>query len=244
MPSTDTDAVLKPVMAALENQPGVNLHAYPIHVSIAGDVLAMEGEVATVAAKKLALEAAARASSLRGIVDRLHVAPAEHRGDGAILDTISAALLQQIDFRNCTLRVIDKGRTDTLREALGPDNCGDITVAVADGIITLDGHVISLSHKRIAGILAWWMPGCRDVVNGLEMEPAEDDNDDEVADALRLALELDPLVNPEQIQITSRDYVVTLYGVVHSEQEKARAELDAWCLFGVDRVINNLRALA
>lgn len=241
MPSKNM--VLKQVMAALENERGVNLHSSPNQVSVTGDVLTMEGEVDNISTKKLALEVAARTEGIRGIVDRLRVTPAEHRGDGAILDAVSAALQQQIDFRNCTLRVIDKGRVDILHDAIGPDNCGDITVSVEDGVITLDGHVISLSHKRIAGILAWWTPGRRDVVNGLGVEPPESDNDDEVADALRLVLELDPQVNPEQIQVTSRDCVVTLDGFVRTEREKQLAELDAWYLFGVDKVVNNLNVL-
>jgi osmotically-inducible protein OsmY len=238
MPSKD--AILKQVMAALESERGINLHSSPIQVSVEGDVLTMEGEVGNIAAKKLALEVAARTGGVRGIVDRLRVTPAEHRGDGAVLDAIVAAFQQQIDFRNCTLRVIDKGRVDTLHEALGADPCGDVTVSVKDGVITLDGHMISLSHKRIAGVLAWWTPGRRDVVNGLGVEPPENDNDDEVADALRLVLELDPQVDPDQIRVTSRDCVVTLDGFVRTAREKQLAELDAWYLFGVDKVVNNL----
>ncbi|HEX5022545.1 MAG TPA: hypothetical protein VFX54_17890 [Candidatus Binatia bacterium] len=29
------------------------------------------------------------------------------------------------------------------------------------------------THKRLAGVLAWWVPGTRDVVDGLEEVPAE-----------------------------------------------------------------------
>jgi osmotically-inducible protein OsmY len=114
-------------------------------------------------------------------------------------------------------------------------------VSVKDGVVTLDGWVISLSHKRMAGVLAWWVPGCRDVVDALEVLPPEQDNDDEVTDALTLVLEMDPTIpNPGQIRVNTRDYVVTLEGLVGTETEKNRAEQDAWCLFGVDRVINHL----
>ena len=46
------------------------------------------------------------------------------------------------------------------------------------------GAAISLSHKRLAGVLAWWTPGCRDVVNSLDIVPPERDSDEEVQDAL------------------------------------------------------------
>lgn len=46
-------------------------------------------------------------------------------------------------------------------------------IEVKKGIVTLNGEVPSLTHKRLAGVLAWWVPGTRDVVNGLEEVPAE-----------------------------------------------------------------------
>jgi osmotically-inducible protein OsmY len=169
------------------------------------------------------------------------VAPSEPRGDGAILDSLTALLLDARELKNCTLRVIRKGETFTLQEAGGEDASGDLLVAVKDGVVTLDGWVISLSHKRIAGVLAWWVPGCRDVVDALEVLPPEQDNDDEVSDALSLVLEMDPMIpHPGQIRILTRNYVVTLEGLAGSEAEKTRAEQDAWCLFAVDRVINHL----
>jgi osmotically-inducible protein OsmY len=100
--------------------------------------------------------------------------------------------------------------------------------------------VISHSHKRLAGVLAWWTPGCRDVVNSLYVEPAEEDNDEEVADALRLVLEMDPLVQAGQVRVSCRNFVVTLEGYVRTEEERRQAESDAWCLFAVDKVINRI----
>jgi osmotically-inducible protein OsmY len=34
--------------------------------------------------------------------------------------------------------------------------------------------------------------------------------------------------------------VVTLAGCVRTAEERRRAELDAWCLFAVDRVVNRI----
>jgi osmotically-inducible protein OsmY len=90
-------------------------------------------------------------------------------------------------------------------------------------------------------VLAWWVPGGRDVVNGLEVSPPEEDTDDEVTDAVRLVLEKDPFINADQIRVSTRNFVVTLDGVVRSPGQKQMAEHDAWYVFGVDNVINRLQ---
>lgn len=116
-----------------------------------------------------------------------------------------------------------------------------IDVEVTDGVVVLNGAVTSLSAKRLAGVLAWWVPGSRDVVNGLEVSPPQEDNDDEVVDAIRLVLEKDPFVNAAQIRVSCRNYIVTLEGLVKSEAQRQMAEADAWYVFRVDWVVNLLQ---
>lgn len=235
------EAILKQVHAAMEQEPRINLHRHPIRMELGNDgALTLEGEVEDIAAKKLAMELAGAVSGVRGVIDRLRVAPAERRGDGAIRDEVCRFLLEEPTLQNCSLHAWSKGRRESLREA-GAESAGTIEVAVDEGVITLDGEVISLSHKRMAGVLAWWTPGCRDVVNGLEVVPPEQDNDDELADALRLVWEKDPLLaDADLLRASARDYVLTLEGTVPREAEKKAAELDAWYLFGVDKVINRI----
>ncbi len=184
------EATIRQVRRALENEPRINLHRFPISVGVAGDdVVVLEGDVESLAAKKLALELAAAAAGIRDA--------GEGRGGG-------------------------------------------IEVAVADGVATLEGTVISLSHKRVAGVLAWWTPGCRDVVNSLAVVPGEEDGDAEVVEALRLVLEMDPLVPSDQVTVSCRNFVVTLDGCVGTDAERRQAERDAWALFAVDKVINRI----
>jgi len=106
--------------------------------------------------------------------------------------------------------------------------------------VTLDGEVPGLESKRLAGVLAWWVPGSRDVVNGLGVSPPEEDSDGATTDAVRQALEKDPFVNAAQIRVTTRGGAVTLEGVVPSEAEKEMAEADAWYVFGVGNVTDRL----
>lgn len=231
------EEMIKLVHRALEFEPRINLHRFPVTIGFIDGAVILEGEVERLAAKKLALEHAAAIEGVRGVIDRLHVAPSERRGDGAIRDSLDSALLAQAELRDCTIRSRAKGRVETLRDA---GASGEIEVEVKDGIVSLEGHVVSLSHKRLAGVLAWWAPGCRDVVNSLDVQPPEDDTDDEILDALRLVHEMDPLVQASQIRATCRDYVVTLNGFVRTEEERRRAEDDAWCLFAVDNVLNRI----
>jgi len=232
------------VHAALEREPRINIHRHPIRIESKDGAVTLEGEVADVAAKKLALSlassAAAAADGVRGVVDRLRVAPGEARGDGAVRDSLARILLEQPEFRNCTLRMRTNERILLLHEAKD-DAVGEIEISVIDGVIVLEGHVISVPHRLFAGVLAWWTPGRRDVINALALEPRYEERDDEVTEALRLALEADPLLEADQIRPHTRDWVVTLDGAVPTEEQRRRAELDAWSLSGVDRVVNRLQ---
>ena len=232
------------VHAALEREPRINIHRHPIRIESKDGAVTLEGEVADVAAKKLALNlassAAAGADGVRGVVDRLRVAPGEARGDGAVRDSLARILLEQPEFRNCTLRMRTNERILLLHEAKA-DPVGEIEISVTDGVIVLEGHVISVSHRLFAGVLAWWTPGRRDVINALALEPRYEERDDEVTEALRLALEADPLLEADQIRPHTRDWVVTLDGAVPTEEQRRRAELDAWSLAGVERVVNRLQ---
>ncbi len=236
---THDEKLVKEVLAALEREPRVKLHRYPIRVEYGDGILTLEGETETIAAKKIGLELAAAVPGVTGIVDRLRLVQAEPMGDGAVRDHVCAALVQEPVFHGHAIRAFVKEMWESVREAPG-EPAGVIEVEVMDGVVTLNGQVGSLSHKRTAGVLAWWVPGSRDVVNGIDVQPPEEDNDDEVTDAVRLVLEKDPFVNASQIRVSCRDFVVTLEGVVSKPLEREMAEADAWYVFRVERVINKL----
>jgi osmotically-inducible protein OsmY len=100
--------------------------------------------------------------------------------------------------------------------------------------------VTGLTQKRLAGVLAWWVPGSRDVINGMEVVPEQPDSDAEMAKAVRIVLKKDPFVNEERIRVSVRKSVVMLEGDVPSMPQREMVEFDAWYVFGVDKVVNNL----
>jgi hypothetical protein len=177
--------------------------------------------------------------NITDIVDRLHVIPPTQMGDGAILDAVRDILLQEPGLQNCTIRLKRKGTWETVREATVTPY-GVIQVSVTDGVVLLEDHVTSLIQKRLASVLAWWAPGIRDVINAMEVVPLQEDSDEEIANAVRLVLKKDRFVNAEHIRVTVKQAVVTLEGDAPSAPQEEMAELDAWYVFGVDKVDNRL----
>lgn len=239
-PLADTVAVLDRIRAAFEKEIRINLHRYPIKLAFAGDDLVLTGELEDVAAKKRALELAARAAPGVGLVDRLRVTTAQTMSDVELRDHVIKVLLEEPALEHCMLHSRLPHELQTHRDGM-PQPVGTIVVEVRDGVVTLNGEVPSLSHKRLVGVLAWWVAGCRDVVNGLAEVPAQQDNDDELAEAVRLVLEKDPLVNATKTQIRSRNGVVTLDGLVPNETMQRAAERDAWFVLGVRDVVNRIQ---
>lgn len=152
------EEIVKKVQAALEHEPRINLHRYPVHLDFQEGVLILEGDMEYLAAKKIALELASAVPGVNGIVDRIRVIPTRPMGDGAIRDHVRDAFLQEPALENCAIYVQRKGETEIIREAIH-EPAGSIEIAVENGVVTLNGWVPSLSHKRLAGVLAWWVPG-------------------------------------------------------------------------------------
>jgi osmotically-inducible protein OsmY len=112
-------------------------------------------------------------------------------------------------------------------------------------VVELSGSVPSLSPRRLAEAIAWWISGCRNVVNALRAEPPQRDGNDEVADAVGLVLEIDPaLPGAQPIGVAATFGVVTLRGTLHSAAQRQRAEHDAWCVDGVREVRNAIEVAA
>jgi osmotically-inducible protein OsmY len=232
---TVVEAVRRALGAAAE----LDLARHPVAVAFEAGVATLEGEVADVRAKRVALERAACVPGVAHVVDRLRVAPARRMTDAEIRDHLRDLLEREEAFAPLRHAPPTPGRD----APLAPDVwVGPLALTVREGVVTLAGFAPSLAHKRLAGVLAWWVPGVRDVVNGVEVVPPEEDDDGEITDAVRLALEMDPLVDAGEIAVATRGGVVTLAGVVPSDLQRRAAERDAWCVFGVDGVRTELHA--
>lgn len=228
------------VRATLRSEPrlGPRFHLKELRLDPDGVIL-LDGEVPSVAAKKLALEKVAAIQGIEGIADRLHVKPAARMTDKEIRVHVRNALIDDLTLASLEIRELDGGHWLLMRGIpLGAH--GTIDVEVDDGVVSLGGRVRGLVSKRLAGVIAWWVPGVRDVFNGIAVEPPEEDCPDMIAEAVRVVLEKDSSVNASQIGIDVRNREVRLTGLVPNEIERETAERDAWMIFGVDTVVNDI----
>lgn len=230
----------KEVSGALKQERRIDPHFHATVLELDDDgTVTLEGEAGTVAEKRLILERIARLPQVNGIVDRLRVKPAEVMSDAGIRDHLRKALLLAPAFQRIRIAEENDHRINVLNDPTeGPD--GEITISVSDGIVTLNGRLPSLTSKRFAGVLAWWVPGSRDVINGISVEPEEKDAAIRIQEAVQLALDLDPFVNASQVRVGARIRTVRLTGLVGSDEQRHAAEADAWYVFGVDDVINEI----
>lgn len=204
-----------------------------------GDTLEIDGQVSAVAIKRRALQVAAAHPAVRCVIDRLRVNPSCAMSDAMIADHIVDAFIEEAALRECAIGKRLEGVLENVQQP--PFARGGVCVIIENGVVTLDGELPTRAHKRLAGVLAWWVPGTRDVVDGMGVLSPEQDNDGEITDAVRVALEKDPFVDASQIRVKSKANVVTLQGLVWSAAERHVAERDAWYVFGVADVTNELR---
>ena len=227
-------------LAALRSEKRIGPHFKPEILTIDADGIAtIESEVETVAIKRIALERLARVPGIGGIVDRLRVKPAFAMSDDGILDHLRKAYYQEPAFQQFAIAEREEGQAKLVRGGL-PGAGGQIDIEVEHGVVTLNGSLPSLAAKRLAGVLAWWVPGVRDVVNGITVDPPEDDAPIQVEEAVRVALDKDPLFDASQIRVGVRGRTVRLTGWVPTAPARDAAEWDAWYVFGVDDVINEI----
>ena len=233
--------LLEHARAALRAEIRLDHKLKDVHLVLNPDrTIVVESEAPSVAVKKLALERIGAVPGIAGIVDRLHVARAARMGDGEIRAHIRNAFVDEPAFKRFAIREFRHGSFQQVQGA-AEKAYGCLDIEVNDGVVTLNGCVPGLESKRLAGVIAWWIPGTRDVVNGIVVDPPEDDGPDHIAEAVRIVLEKDPFVDAGQVHTTVTGRVVRLTGLVPTETERERAEDDAWCVFGVDDVVNEIK---
>lgn len=226
---SDEAEEVKKFCARLERDIHVNLSRNPIQAEFRGGVLHLSGEVEDIAIKRRIAHVAMEMFGSEGVQDLITVNPAQAREDGAIRDSLLRALTEEPVFRRFGINVWSKGEMHIERD-IRPDSEGHLDLVIDGGVVTLSGEVWSLSHRRMAELITWWVPGVRGVINQIAINPPEEDTDDDITDSVRLALDKDPLVHSSQIRVTTRDGYVTLEGLVPQAEERQMAEQDVWYL--------------
>jgi osmotically-inducible protein OsmY len=146
-------SVIEQVRLALLLEPRI-MSRQPISLELEDGTLTLEGEVLDVGAKKLAVAHAGGVAGVVDVVDRLRVVAAAPMTDEEMRQHFQEEMSRQPELLGATVGANVRG-----------------------GIVTLSGTVQSLAHRRLAGVLAWWIPGVCDVVNQLEVVAPEPDGD-------------------------------------------------------------------
>ncbi len=162
-----------------------------------------------------------RMLGLDEIANELRVAPGPARTDEEIADELVRSFIEEPYLDERTIRA-----------------------EVHDGVVHLRGEVPSLLRKRLAGVVAWWRAGVQDVVNELQVIRPEPDGNEELAEAIKVVLEKDPLVDGSAVALHVTDRgAVRLTGAVVNTVEREAAENDVWCVLGVRSVENQLEVV-
>lgn len=233
--------ISRTLIAALEYDSRVNLRHNRIRVAVQREWVRLEGTVDSIIAKKVAVTTAQHVAGAMPVVDCLRVAVTEPQEDGALRVKVSHALSEEPAFMEYGIRTRHNGSFTRLREIRDAME-GNLDVTAQEGVVTLEGRVGSLSHRRLAEVLVWWTPGCQDVDNRLHVTPPEQENEGELVDAVRIVLEKDPLVHASQLHVSAKGNTVTLEGYVASREEQRLAVLDTWYIPGVRDVDDRIEA--
>lgn len=147
--------------------------------------------------------------------------------------------LQRTDYPNKTDEEIKRAVNDALLHdprvwSFHPH------VSVSNGLVTLTGLVDNLKAKRAAERDAKYTVGVKRVKNYLKVRLKDQPSDEHIADKVRSALVIDPLVDRYDISTIVRNGTVYLHGAVDNYYEKWRADDIASRVTGVTAVMNQI----
>lgn len=135
-------------------------------------------------------------------------------------------------------------RSDVLSEVAWDPFVRDVpvNVAVAQGVVTLSGQAQSMAKHLALLDAVHRVQGVLDVVDEMTISPAATavKNDDDVAHAVREALQWDVFLPDERISTTVSGGTVTLRGTVPSWSNRMDAERCVQRLTGVRSVVNRI----
>ena len=235
----DAYQVTQEARTALERETRIDMRQSPIAISVSDDAVVLDGEVASVAEKRLAAQSVATAKGHPRVVDRLRVRPTVRQGDGAVRDQVCSHLRQEPSYARISIVCQQQDPLARATRQSSDRTEGSIEVSVSDGVVTLRGQVPSVWHKQLAGVLAWRAPGCRDVGNQLQTPPVRD-TDTALRQAIELMLRNSRGLRLDRVQADVSDGRVVLHGRVPTAEERRIAERDVWYIEGVRDVSSRI----
>jgi len=190
-----------------------------ITVNVTNGIVTLSGTVQNIAARKYANLETKKIRGVLGVIDKLEVKPG-HRWDTDIAQDVRHRIINSVAVQS-----------------------HDIDVSCSEGIVELTGSVDSQSEREEAGLLAAEIRGVKDVENYLSVAWHKERSDVAVKEDVVAALSRDVYLIDTPIDVSVKDGVVTLSGMVGSEYQKTRAAGDVRWIYNVKELDNNLKVV-
>lgn len=209
--------------------------AFDIDVDTQGGVVRLEGQLPSEETRKIAVAIAEGTAGVVRVEDQLTVDPEAQPSE---------------ELESLRDRVRDLEVQIALVEALSraPElSTRSVTVAVRDGVVTLEGRVQDAAEREGAEQIAASLDGVVEVENELEVtggdRPAPE-SEESVAKRAEFALFATDAFDLERLNVRVEDGVAALTGEVRSQAERLLAERVVADVDGIDRVDNQLEVLS
>ena len=122
----------------------------------------------------------------------------------------------------------------------GSIDSSNIEIIVDQGMVTLNGTVLSQWERKLAEDIAFSAKGVNGVNNNLVVNLTADINDQIIADEIRDAIDRNPIVNSNEIEILVDQGMVTIRGNVQSYIEANAAHDAVMYTTGVRGIVDQL----
>jgi len=255
--AADDQEIVKALTDQLKQERAAGrLHDFNIDLKVADGQVLLKGHVASPEQQRLAVDIARQTKGVKRVINDLKIDAAPQDAAKQISDAPKAT--------GSTDDEIAQALATTLRQkkTAGSLKGFDIGLSVANGSVTLDGHVSSAEQRRLAETLARGTPGVREVVNEIVVKaPPAAKADSPAAEPQKKAGPTDAQIAQKVISELKRcqdsgrlkgfgidllvkDGVATLNGRVASAEQRGLACDIAERTDGVKEVIDRLTVVA
>ena len=149
-------------------------------------------------------------------------------------------LAREETFSDYVIVLHQEWRARIMQQPLGA--AFGIEVRARRGMVTLAGKVGCENARRLAEVLAWWVPGCSLVDNQLLVDGPGGESDELLTEAVYGILVRDPLVDARAIEVSAAAGIVELRGRTPDDESRRRAIRDVWAVPGVWDVYDRISA--